>query len=142
MRRPRRRRAETEAVQLVLIVEDDPGIQDVLRFLAEANDMRVVTADTCEVAIREAELHQPDIAVVDLGLPDRDGIQVIRNMRTWSRAPIIALSARTLEAQRRAALDAGADDYVTKPFSAPDLLARMRTLLSRQAPADRSDGAR
>jgi two-component system KDP operon response regulator KdpE len=141
-RRPRRRRAETEAVQLVLIVEDDPGIQDVLRFLAEANDMRVVTADSCEVAIREAELHRPDIAIVDLGLPDRDGIQVIRNMRTWSRVPIIVLSARTLEAQRRAALDAGADDYVTKPFSAPDLLARMRTLLSRQAPADRSDGAR
>src|SRR5208282_3653741 len=110
MRRPRRRRAETEAVQLVLIVEDDPGIQDVVRFLAEANDMRVVTADSCEVAIREAELHRPDIAVVDLGLPDRDGIQVIRNMRTWSRVPIIVLSARTLEAQRRAALDAGADD--------------------------------
>lgn len=128
-------------MQLVLIVEDDQGIQDILRFLAEANDMRVVTAATCEVAIREAELHRPDIAVVDLGLPDRDGIQVIRKMRMWSRAPIIVLSARTLEAQRRAAFDAGADDYVTKPFSAPDLLARMHALLSRKAAADRPNGA-
>jgi two-component system KDP operon response regulator KdpE len=119
-------------VQLVLIVEDDQGIQDVLRFLAEANDMQVVTANTCEVAIREAESHPPDITVVDLGLPDRDGIHLIRRMRTWSRAPIIVLSARTLAAQRQAAFDAGADDYVTKPFSAPDLLARMRALLSRQ----------
>jgi two-component system KDP operon response regulator KdpE len=121
-------------VQLVLIVEDDPGIQDVLRFLAEANQMRVVTANTCEVAIRVAESQRPDIAVVDLGLPDRDGIQLIRNMRTWSRAPIIVLSARTRDAQRQAAFAAGADDYVTKPFSAPDLLARMRALLSRNAP--------
>ena len=127
-------------MQLVLIVEDDQGIQDVLRFLAEANDMRVVTADNCEVAIHKAVLHRPDIAVVDLGLPDRDGIHMIEQMRTWSRAPIIALSARTRDAQRRAALEAGADDYVTKPFSAPDLLARIRALLSRQAPADRSDG--
>lgn len=129
-------------MQLVLIVEDDQGIQDVLRFLAEANDMQVVTADNCEVAIREAELHRPDIVVVDLGLPDRDGIHMIKQMRTWSRAPIIVLSARTREAQRRAALDAGADDYVTKPFSVPDLLARMRALLARQTAADQSDGAR
>jgi two-component system KDP operon response regulator KdpE len=121
-------------VQLVLIVEDDPGIQDVLRFLAEANEMSVVTANTCDMAIQMAESHRPDIAVVDLGLPDRDGIQLIRNMRTWSRAPIIVLSARTREAQRQAAFAAGADDYVTKPFSAPDLLARMRALLSRNAP--------
>jgi two-component system KDP operon response regulator KdpE len=127
-------------VQLVLIVEDDQGIQDVLRFLAEANDMRVVTAENCEIAIRKAVLHRPDIAVVDLGLPDRDGIHMIKQMRTWSRAPIIVLSARTRDATCRAALEAGADDYVSKPFSAPDLLARMRALLSRQAPADRSDG--
>jgi two-component system KDP operon response regulator KdpE len=118
---------------VVLIVEDDQAIQDVLRFLAEANGMRVVAADTCELAIREAESHRPDLAIVDLGLPDRDGIQLIRKIRTWSHVPIIVLSARTLESQKKAALDAGADDYVAKPFSAPELLGRMRALLGRQA---------
>jgi two-component system, OmpR family, KDP operon response regulator KdpE len=114
---------------VVLIVEDDQGIQDVLRILAEANGMRVVAADSCDLAIREAESHRPDLAIVDLGLPDRDGIELIQELRTWSQVPIIVLSARTLESQRRAAFDAGADDYVAKPFSAPELLARMRALL-------------
>ena len=117
-------------MSVVLIVEDDPGIQDVLRFLAEANDMRVVVADTCGAAIREAEAQHPDLAIVDLGLPDRDGIDVIHSIRSWSRLPIIVLSARTLESQRLAVLRAGANDYVTKPFSAPELLARMRALLA------------
>jgi two-component system KDP operon response regulator KdpE len=118
---------------VVLIVEDDQGIQDVLRFLAEANGMRVVAADTCALAIREAELHRPDLAIVDLGLPDRDGIQLIQEIRTRSHVPIIVLSARALESQRKAALEAGADDYVSKPFSAPELLGRMRDLLGKQA---------
>ncbi len=118
---------------LVLIVEDDQGIQDVLRFLAEANGMRVVAADTCELALREAESSHPDLAIVDLGLPDSDGMQLIRGIRSRSRLPIIVLTARTLESQRRAALDAGADDYVAKPFSAPELLGRMRALLEKHA---------
>jgi two-component system KDP operon response regulator KdpE len=125
---------------VVLIVEDDQGIQDVLRFLAEANGMRVVAANTCDLAIREAESHPPDLAIVDLGLPDRDGIHLIRKIRAWSLLPIIVLSARTLEAQRQAAFDAGANDYVAKPFSAPQLLARMQALLGRSAPNDVSSG--
>lgn len=118
---------------IVLIVEDDQGIQDVLRFIAEANGMRVVAANTCDLAIREAQSQRPDIAIVDLGLPDRDGLELIQNIRSWSRVPIIVLSARTLESQKQAAFAAGADDYVAKPFSAPDVLARMRALLSRDA---------
>jgi two-component system KDP operon response regulator KdpE len=140
MQRPQRSRAEILAVPIVLIVEDDQGIQDVLRFLAEANGMRVVAANTCDLAIREAESHRPDLAIVDLGLPDRDGIQLIEKLRTWSRVPIIVLSARTLESQRQAAFDAGADDYVAKPFSAPELLARMHALLHRNAANDLPDG--
>jgi two-component system, OmpR family, KDP operon response regulator KdpE len=121
-------------VGVVLIVEDDQGIQDVLRFLAEANGMEVIVADTCSSAIRAAESHHPDLAIVDLGLPDRDGLQLIREIRRWSHLPIVVLTARTLESQRRAAFEAGADDYVTKPFSAPDLLARMFALLKRPSP--------
>ncbi len=116
---------------VVLIVEDDPAIQEVLRFLAEANDMRVLAADTCDAAIREAQSQRPDLAIVDLGLPDRDGVELICSIRKWSRLPIIVLSARTHESQKRVAMQAGADDYVTKPFSAPELLARMHALLQR-----------
>ncbi len=129
-------------MRVVLIVEDDQGIQDVLRFLAEANGMRVVAANTADLAIREAESQRPDLAIVDLGLPDRDGIQVIQHIRTWSHLPIIVLSARTLESQRIAALEAGADEYVTKPFSAPELLARMHALLHHGARGDSADGIR
>lgn len=127
---------------IVLIVEDDQGIADVLRILAEANGMRVVAANTCDLAIREAESHRPDLAIVDLGLPDRDGIQLIQSIRTWSRLPILVLSARTLESQKSAAFNAGADDYVAKPFSAPELLARMHALLHRGAPDNLPGGVR
>jgi two-component system KDP operon response regulator KdpE len=127
---------------IVLIVEDDQGIADVLRILAEANGMRVVAANTCDLAIREAESHRPDLAIVDLGLPDRDGIQLIQSIRTWSHLPILVLSARTLESQKLAAFSAGADDYVAKPFSAPELLARMQALLHRGAPDNLPGGVR
>jgi two-component system KDP operon response regulator KdpE len=118
-------------MRVVLIVEDDPGIQEVLRLFTEANGMRAVVAGTAEAAIRETEFMRPDLALIDLGLPDRDGVDVISSIRSRSHLPIIVLSARTLDSHKRAALQAGADDYVTKPFSVPELLARMRALLER-----------
>lgn len=124
----------------VLIVEDDPRIQDLLRSMAEANNYRAIVAGDCERAILEAQSHRPDVAIVDLGLPDRDGLHFIHKVRAWSRIPIIVLSARSHEASRLAAFEAGADDYVAKPFSTPELLARIRALLRRSAPPELTDG--
>jgi two-component system KDP operon response regulator KdpE len=115
----------------VLVIEDDAGIRDVLRALLETGAYRVVEAETAARALVEARAHKPDLLLVDLGLPDGDGLDVIRNVREWSAVPIVVLSARSAEAQKIAALDAGADDYVTKPFSAPELLARVRAALRR-----------
>jgi len=115
----------------VLVVEDEPGIRRVLRALLEAGQYRVVEADTAARADIEARTHKPDLMIVDLGLPDGSGLDVIRRVRTWSPVPIVVLSARTMEEQKVAALDAGADDYVTKPFGAPELLARIRAALRR-----------
>jgi len=115
----------------VLVVEDEPGIRQVLRVLLEAERYRVVEAATAQRADIEARSHKPDLLIVDLGLPDGDGFEVIRRLRSWSPVPVIVLSARTLESQKIAALDAGADDYVTKPFSAGELLARVRAGLRR-----------
>jgi two-component system KDP operon response regulator KdpE len=121
----------TSAMHQVLIVEDEPGIRQVLRVLLEAENFRVVEAETARRADIEARSHKPDLLIVDLGLPDGDGFEVIRGVRAWSPVPVIVLSARTLESQKIAALDAGADDYVTKPFSAGELLARVRAGLRR-----------
>jgi len=125
----------TEAMFLVLVVEDDHDISAVLRTLLEAEHYRVVVAETGQRALVEARSHRPDILLLDLGLPDRDGLGVIRELRAFSPVPIIVLSARTMEAERILALDAGADDYVTKPFSSRELLARVRAALRRAAPA-------
>ena len=116
----------TQAMHQILVVEDDDGIRNVLRVLLEGENYRIVEATTAQRAEIEARSHKPDLLLVDLGLPDGDGLDVIRRVRAWSPVPIIVLSARTLEEQKIAALDAGADDYVTKPFSAPELLARVR----------------
>lgn len=123
----------TQSQYRVLIVEDEPGIRDILRTLLQTANYRVVEADTAARAEIEARGHKPDLLIVDLGLPDADGEALIRNVRTWSPVPILVLSARTMEGQKIAALDAGADDYVTKPFSAPELLARARAALRRNA---------
>jgi two-component system KDP operon response regulator KdpE len=126
----------TDSMHLIVIVEDDPGIQNVLRMLFEANGFRVVLSGTAARGEIDARLHRPDIIVVDLGLPDGDGLTVITAIRGWSAVPIIVLSARTAEEQRLAAFEHGADDYVMKPFSAPELLARVRAIVRRHARGD------
>jgi two-component system KDP operon response regulator KdpE len=118
-------------MHLVLIFEDDQAIQNVLRMLFEANGFRVVLADTAARGEQDARQHRPDVVIVDLGLPDRDGLKVISAIRAWSAVPIIVLTARTAEAERLAAFENGADDYVVKPFSAPELLARVRAAVRR-----------
>ena len=121
----------TEAMHQVLIVEDEPAIRNVLKVLLEAEHYRVIEADTAMRAEIESRSHKPDLLLLDLGLPDGDGLAIIRRVRAWSPVPIIVLSARAQEEQKIAALDAGADDYVTKPFSAAELLARVRAALRR-----------
>jgi two-component system, OmpR family, KDP operon response regulator KdpE len=121
----------TQAMHQVLLIEDDAAIRNVLRVLLQSEQYRVIEAATAARAEVEARSHKPDLLLVDLGLPDGDGVKVIRRIRDWSPVPIIVLSARTMEEQKVAALDAGADDYVTKPFSAPELLARVRSALRR-----------
>ena len=126
----------TVASRAVLVIEDEPQLRRVLRTLLELENFRVIEAENAERGLLEARTHKPDLLIVDLGLPDRDGIEVITGVRSWSPVPIIVLSARTTEAQKIAALDAGADDYVTKPFSAGELLARVRAALRRNVRAD------
>ena len=123
----------TTAMHQVLVVEDEPGIRTVVRLMLQSARYRVVEADTAARAEIEARTHRPDLLLVDLGLPDGDGLDVIRRIRAWSPVPIIVLSARTMETQKVAALDAGADDFVTKPFGSPELLARVRAALRRVA---------
>ena len=121
----------TQALHQVLIVEDEPDIRGILRTLLKTAGYRVIETETAARAVVEARSHKPDLLLVDLGLPDADGLKVIRCVRAWSPVPVVVLSARTMEAQKIEALDAGADDYVTKPFSAPELLARVRAALRR-----------
>lgn len=118
---------------LILVVEDDGAIRDLLRTLLESQNHRVVEAPTGARGILEARNHRPDLILVDLGLPDQDGLTVIRAVRAFAPTPILVLSARNREEDKVAALDAGADDYVEKPFGAPELLARMRAALRRNS---------
>ena len=116
---------------LILIVEDDPPIRNLISVALKTYDYRFLSAPNAGAAIMEASSHNPDIILLDLGLPDQDGVEVIRTVRTWSNTPIIVISARSDDSDKIEALDAGADDYLTKPFSVDELLARLRVTLRR-----------
>ena len=110
----------------ILVVEDDPAVRNLVSTALESRDYEHLTAATGKAAITSAATYSPDIILLDLGLPDIDGIDVIKRVRTWTNVPIIVLSARGEDADKIEALDAGADDYLTKPFSVGELLARLR----------------
>jgi two-component system KDP operon response regulator KdpE len=124
-------------VTSVLVVDDEPSIRRALRINLAARDYTVHTAEDGRSGLKAAASQHPDVVVLDLGLPDMDGVDVIRGIRGWSEAPIIVLSAREHEADKVAALDAGADDYVTKPFGMDELLARLRAATRRAAATER-----
>ena len=115
--------------QTILVVEDEPEIRQFLRSSLHAEGYRVVESPNGRRGELDAGMHKPDLAIVDLGLPDFDGIEVIRSIREWSPMPIIVLSARIQERSKIDALDTGADDYITKPFGVGELLARVRVAL-------------
>jgi len=119
---------------LVLVIEDDPQILRFLRATLAAEDYQFHEAATAEEGVAQAAARQPGLVLLDLGLPDRDGLSVIREIRRWSQMPIVVLSARGQEKDKIAALDLGADDYVAKPFAVGELLARIRAALRRAGP--------
>ena len=116
---------------LILVVEDDSTVRNLIATTLKSNDYRYITAPNGASAIAAATTQQPDIVFQDLGLPDLDGVEIIRRIRTWSQMPIIVISARSEDADKVSALDAGADDYLTKPFSVTELLARLRVAQRR-----------
>lgn len=115
----------------VLVVDDEPQIRRFLRIALEAEGHEMHEADGVTAALKTAAFVRPDVAVVDLGLPDGDGIDLVRRLREWTATPILVLSVRADETDKVAALDAGADDYVVKPFGTAELMARLRSLLRR-----------
>lgn len=123
----------SEPALTVLIVEDERAIQRFLRVALEGEGYRVHEADTLRRGLLEAGARKPDLIILDLGLPDGDGVDFIRDLRTWSGMPVLVLSARIEEYDKVEALDAGADDYLIKPFGVAELLARVRAVCRRQA---------
>ncbi len=116
---------------LILVVEDDAPVRNLITTSLKPHDYSYVTASNGENAVMEAASHNPDIVLLDLGLPDIDGVEVIRRIRSWSNMPIIVISARSEDSDKIEALDAGADDYLTKPFSVEEMLARIRVAQRR-----------
>lgn len=115
----------------ILVVEDDLPVSNLITTTLKAHDYRFITAQNGKNAILQASSHNPDIILLDLGLPDMDGVEVIKCIRSWSNVPIIVISARSEDRDKIDALDAGADDYLTKPFSVEELLARLRATQRR-----------
>lgn len=118
---------------LILVVEDDVPVRNLMTTTLKAHDYKYLAAANGETAILEAASHNPDIILLDLGLPDMDGVEIIKKVRSWSNVPIIIISARSEDSDKIEALDAGADDYLTKPFSVEELLARLRVTERRLA---------
>jgi two-component system, OmpR family, KDP operon response regulator KdpE len=124
---------------VIVVVEDEPDIRRFLRASLLSNGYRLVEATTGQEGLAAAETRQPDLIILDLGLPDMDGLEVIRRLREWTLVPIIVLSAKGQETTKVAALDAGADDYIAKPFGVSELLARMRVSLRHAARSNQGE---
>ncbi|NTW60793.1 MAG: response regulator [Nitrospirae bacterium] len=118
-----------EEKELILLIEDEPQMRRFLRITLESHGYRFVEAGTAQEGLMQASMRNPDVILLDLGLPDLDGLEVTERLREWTQTPIIVISAREQEQDKVKALDAGADDYLTKPFSAGELMARVRVAL-------------
>jgi two-component system KDP operon response regulator KdpE len=121
-----------------LVIDDEPQIRKLLRILLEQENYRVLEADSGRLGLSEIALRRPDVVLLDLGLPDMEGIAVLKELRQWSKVPVLVLSVRDAPEDKVGALDAGADDYVTKPFESTELLARLRAI-QRRAPFGTED---
>lgn len=124
------------AGQVLLVIDDEPQVRRLLRVTLESGGYRVREADNGAVGLNEIALQPPDGVLLDLGLPDVDGMDVLRRLREWSRVPVLVLTVRDRDEDKIGALDAGADDYLTKPFSGGELLARVRAILRRAQAGD------
>jgi two-component system, OmpR family, KDP operon response regulator KdpE len=131
----------TEQAPLVLVIEDEPQMRTFVSIALAAHGYRMVEAATAAEGLKQAFAFRPDLVLLDLGLPDGDGSEVIRRLREWTRLPILVISARGNEASKVSALDEGADDYLTKPFGAAELMARIRVALRNASPGRESPTA-
>ena len=131
----------TTSRPVVVVIEDEAPIRQVIRTGLASHGYEVHEADNGKLGLVEAATRKPDLVILDLGLPDMDGVEVVKQLRTWTSLPIIILSARTMEMDKIAALDAGADDYLTKPFSMGELLARLRVSLRHVARVSEDAGS-
>jgi two-component system KDP operon response regulator KdpE len=130
----------SEPKPVIVVIEDDPQIRRFLRTGLQSHGFEIHEADNGKLGLVEAANRKPDLVILDLGLPDTDGVEVVRRLREWTSMPILILSARTLESDKIAALDAGADDYLTKPFGLGELLARIRVALRHAHSGTAQDG--